>query len=341
MLYEFVPIRSPARILGSAFSRCQVQVETKPVVTDFRPHLGLALAALLWSLSGAFTKLLTRPDSLGAPLGFAEIPIDPMHIAFGRTASGALFLALFLKPGVLTWRFAMIPTAICFALMNASYVAAMVMGSAAHAVLLQYTSPFWLLLGAFWLFGDKPKISEIAALLVGLVGVVLIVFDPADQAEPSRWEANVLALASGFLFAGVVLGLRLMRGVSPLLLTCVNMGVGAVVLIPFLPGLPMPNLLQTSALVIFGIVQLGCPYILTAYSLRQLRPAEAGLIMLLEPMLNPIWAWFVCPASESMDGNTIWGGILILGAIAFRYVPLGNSKPHGPNRKVQAPGQNL
>ena len=303
-----------------------MQPDSNPVVTDFRPHLGLALAALLWSLSGAFTKLLTRPDSIGAPLGFAAVPIDPLHIAFGRTASGALFLALFLRPQGLAWRWAMIPTAICFALMNASYVAAMVMGSAAHAVLLQYTSPFWLLLGAFLLFGDKPKISEIGALLVGLVGVVLIVFDPADQSEPSRWEANVLALASGFLFAGVVLGLRLMRGVSPLLLTCVNMGFGAMVLIPFLPGLPMPNLLQTSALVAFGIVQLGLPYILTANSLKHLRPAEAGLIMLLEPMLNPIWAWLVCPATESMDGNTLWGGLLILGAIAFRYLPLGKAK---------------
>jgi len=303
-----------------------VQADSKPIVTDYRPHLGLALAALLWSLSGAFTKLLTRQDSIGAHLGFAAIPIDPLHIAFGRTASGALFLALFLRPAVLTWRWAMIPTAISFALMNASYVAAMVMGSAAHAVLLQYTSPFWLLLGAFFFFGDKPKVSEIVALLVGLVGVILIVFDPADQSEPSRWEANVLALASGFLFAGVVLGLRLMRGVSPLLLTCVNMGFGAMVLIPFLPGLPMPNLLQTSALIAFGIVQLGVPYILTAYSLRQLRPAEAGLIMLLEPMLNPIWAWVVCPATESMDGNTIWGGLLILGAIAFRYIPYGSAK---------------
>ncbi len=307
-----------------------MQADSKPILTDYRPHLGLALAALLWSLSGAFTKLLTRQDSIGAHLGFAAIPIDPLHIAFGRTVSGALFLALFLRPQVLTWRWAMIPTAISFTLMNASYVAAMVMGSAAHAVLLQYTSPFWLLLGAFLLFGDKPKVSEIAALLVGLIGVVLIVFDPTDQSEPSRWEANVLALASGFLFAGVVLGLRLMRGVSPLLLTCVNMGFGAMVLIPFLPGLPMPNLLQTSALIAFGIVQLGVPYILTAYSLRKLRPAEAGLIMLLEPMLNPIWAWLVCPATESMDGNTIWGGLLILGAIAFRYLPFGSAKNPPP-----------
>lgn len=313
-----------------------MQVVSKSTVTDFRPHLGLVLAALLWSLSGAFTKLLTRPDSIGAQWGFADIPIDPLHIAFGRTASGVLFLALFLKPQVLTWRWAMIPTAISFALMNASYVAAMVMGSAAHAVLLQYTAPFWLLLGAFWLFGDKPKVSEIAALIVGMVGVVLIVFDPADQAEPSRWEANVLALASGFLFAGVVLGLRLMRGVSPLLLTCVNMGVGAVILIPFLPGLAMPNLLQTTALIAFGIVQLGIPYLLTAYSLRQLRPAEAGLIMLLEPMLNPIWAWLVCPATESMDGNTIWGGLLILGAIAFRYLPFGAKSKDTPESVTDA-----
>ncbi len=295
----------------------------KATFKAYGPHLGLALAALLWSLSGAFTKLLTRDDSIGASLGFAEIPIEPLHIAFGRTAAGALFLGCFLKRADLAWRWAMVPTSICFALMNASYVTAMVMGSAANAVLLQYTSPFWLLLGSFFLFGDKPKGRELLAMLTGFSGVVLIVFDPATEGDLGRWEANALALASGFFFAGVLLGLRQMRGVSSLLLTGINMGVGALILTPFLGPLPIPNFLQTVTILLYGILQLGIPYLLTAKSLKQLRPVEAALIMLLEPMLNPIWAWLVCPASESMDANTLWGGLLILGAIVFRYVPLG------------------
>ncbi len=302
---------------------CSVKFECKSFLRAYRPHLGLALAALLWSLSGAFTKLLTSDESIGASWGFTEVPISPLHIAFGRTASGALFLGCFLKRRHFTWRWAMIPTAICFALMNASYVTAMVMGSAANAVLLQYTSPFWLLFGAYWLFGDKPKTGELLALLVGLIGVVLIVFDPATEGEISRWEANALALASGFFFAGVLLGLRQMRGVSPLLLTGINMGFGALVVAPFILQLPLPNPLQTVTILLFGILQLGLPYLLTAASLKHLRPVEAALIMLLEPMLNPIWAWLVCPATETMDGNSLWGGLLILGAITFRYVPTG------------------
>ena len=312
----------PRALVGMTHG-CSVKFVFKSFLKAYRPHLGLALAALLWSLSGAFTKLLTRDDSLFAPLGFAKVPIDPLHIAFGRPLAGALFLGCFLKPQLLTGQWAMIPTAICFALMNVSYVTAMVMGSAANAVLLQYTSPFWLLLGAFWLFGDKPKVGELLALLVGLFGVFLIVFDPATEGEISRWEANVLALASGFFFAGVVLGLRRMRGVSPLFLTVINMGFAALVLTPFIRELPMPNYLQTVTIILYGILQFGLPYLLTASSLKHLRPVEAGLIMLLEPMLNPIWAWLVCPATESMDGNTLWGGVLILGAIAFRYVPTG------------------
>ena len=46
----------------------------------------------------------------------------------------------------------MLGTAICFAAMNALYVTAMAIGSAANAVFLQYTAPMWMILvGVFWL----------------------------------------------------------------------------------------------------------------------------------------------------------------------------------------------
>ena len=50
-------------------------------------------------------------------------------------------------------------------------------------------------------------------------------------------------------------------------------------------------------------------------------PQEAGAITLLEPLLNPIWAYLVSPATETPPPTTYLGGALILGALAWRYWP--------------------
>ncbi len=305
-------------------------------------RLYLIIAACLWSFGGAFTKILSSEESVFNWTGLASPRIDPLHIAIGRTAACALFLSLFLRRPSLTFHWAMIPTALAFALMNGTYVTAMVWGSAAHAVLLQYTAPFWLVAGSWWLFGDHPKGREVACLLAGVAGVAIIVLGPADWESPSKWEANLLALASGFFFAGVLLGLRYLNRIPPLLLTCFNMGLGTLLLLPLAWSLSFPSVAQTVYLIFFGIFQLGLPYILMAHGLKTIKPTEAGLIALLEPLLNPIWAWMVCPATESVDGYTAIGGAVILGSLAFRYLPSFRKGPTSaePTAPYPIPNEN-
>jgi len=293
-------------------------------------RLYLVLAACLWSFGGAFTKVLSRNDSVLGWTHLSDPAIHPLHIAIGRTLACTLFLSFFLRRTTIGFHWAMIPTAFSFGLMNLTYVTAMVWGSAAHAVLLQYTAPFWLVLGSWWLFGDHPRYREVLCLIVGVLGVAIIVLGPADWNSPTRWESNALALISGFFFAGVLIGLRYLKGIPALCLTCFNMGLGTLLLFPLAYGLPLPSLSQTLFLAFFGIFQLGLPYILTAQGLKEIKPTEAGLIALLEPLLNPIWAWMVCPASESIDGYTALGGALILGSLAVRYIPMDKRSREKP-----------
>lgn len=296
------------------------------------PRIYLVLAAFLWSFGGAFTKMISQPENRFSWLGLADQPVHPMYIALGRTASCAILLACFLRPGIWRFQWGMVITGICFALMSATYVTAMVWGSAAHAVLLQYTAPFWLIAGSFFVFGDRTHFKEVICLIIGVIGVAIIVLGPSDQASESRWEANGLALISGFFFAAVLIGLRLLKGISPLVLTWFNMALASILLVPLAWNHPLPSVGQMVFLFIFGVLQLGVPYLLTAKGLKVIKPTEAGLITLLEPFLNPFWAWAVCPKTESLDGFTALGGAFILGALALRYLPWGRSfsaKPSG------------
>src|SRR5437762_3469527 len=84
-------------------------------------RLLIAVAAVLWSTSGAFTKLLTKDTFL-----HLNDPVLPgLVIAFYRALFAGLALLPALRPRDISFRWAMLATALCFALMNALYVLAM------------------------------------------------------------------------------------------------------------------------------------------------------------------------------------------------------------------------
>jgi drug/metabolite transporter, DME family len=97
----------------------------------------------------------------------------------------------------------------------------------------------------------------------------------------------------------------------------------ALALIPFLLYLwpAKPTTEQLVVLFFFGAVQMALPYWLMARGMRVVSPQEAGTITLLEPLLNPLWAYLVAPQTEVPSVFTFIGGGFILGALAWRYWP--------------------
>ena len=53
-----------------------------------------------------------------------------------------------------------------------------------------------------------------------------------------------------------------------------------------------------------------------------LSPQEAGIITLVEPLLNPLWAYLMTPEKDAPTVPMLIGGALILAALVWRYVPL-------------------
>ena len=69
-------------------------------------------------------------------------------------------------------------------------------------------------------------------------------------------------------------------------------------------------------LLLLGIVQIGVAYSLYSVASRHIKAIDAALILLLEPLLNPIWTFL---ALGEIPGRwAMVGGTIILGAITWQ-----------------------
>ena len=67
-----------------------------------------------------------------------------------------------------------------------------------------------------------------------------------------------------------------------------------------------------------GLFQIGLAYAFVGIGLRRVGALEAALLLLVEPVLNPLFAWAV--HGERPGGLTLAGGVVILGATALEAV---------------------
>ena len=283
---------------------------------------------------------------LREPTGWSlnEPALSPLQIAVYR----ALFAGLILLP-IVRWREirfrpVMLGMMASFALMSGLYLSALGLGPAANAILLQNTAPVWVyLVGVYWL-GHDPDRRTWWAILLGLMGAgVLIVGNSLTglACGEHTTDPRILALgaSSGFAYAMVILFLRQLRMESTAWLTLLNLlGSGLVLaicissVIMIQEGraaawhwLCLPTASQLGFIAVFGVCQMAAPYWLFTRGLRTVGPQEAGIITLLEPILNPIWAYLVAPEKETPTLSTLAGGSILLLALAWRYFP-GNSR---------------
>lgn len=265
-------------------------------------------AAVLWSGSGAISK---------------SLDLDPLTIAFYR----GLFAGLALLPIVPRrgWalRPALGPLGAAFGVMVACFIVAVKTTTAANAILLQCTSVFWVVPFSAIVLGERPDRRAGVAIAMAMLGIVLIVGWGYDS-RPGEWLGIALGLASGLLTAGISVGVRGLRDLSPIWLSAALNLLGTATLGAWAAmsgrGLGSPTGGQWPVLVAFGVFQMAIPYALYARGLREIGAPEAGLIGLVEPVLNPTWAALV--VHELPAGPTLVGGLFLLSGLAYRYAPV-------------------
>jgi drug/metabolite transporter (DMT)-like permease len=296
-------------------------------------RLCLASAAILWSLGSLFMRWLREPTVLA----LHEPQLSPLLIAFYRGLFGGLLLTLLVRRRDVRFRPIMLAMVIAFSVMSALYLSALGLGPAANAIFLQNTAPVWVYLVAVYVLGEPAHRRGWQAVLLGAAGAVVIVAGnwpvslPPDEQE-TQTVVLLMGLGSGLVYAMVVIFLRMLRNESAAWLVCLNLlgtavTLGLYVLIRFGPAeflawVSTPTLRQFGLLVAYGVIQMAAPYWLLCRGLRTVTPQEAGIILLLEPLLNPVWAYLVTPEKDTPTPAMLLGGALILAALVWRYVPL-------------------
>ena len=279
-----------------------------PISDATRGRLLVVLAAVLWSTSGIFVKsppLAALPPSEAGPM-----------IAFWRTVVAAVVLLPFVRWSGVRWHPILIPLVISFAAMNVLFISSMTLTTAANTILLQYTAPIWVFLGGVFLLKERADKRNAVGLALGMAGVAVILVAFWGGAE---LVGVLLGLGAGVAYAGVVLCMRVARGVdSGFLVVLCNVG-SAVVLLPWVISVgAVPDLPQGGVIVAFGVVQVAAAYLVFARGMRGVTSQEAGIITLLEPILNPLWVFLLW--REPVAVATLVGGGFILGGLAVRYL---------------------
>jgi drug/metabolite transporter, DME family len=280
-------------------------------------------AALLWSCSGLFTRLMQIPTFLGTH----DPSLSPMQIAFFRAFFAGALLLPFLRRQDMRFRKPMVGMVACFAIMNVLFLSSVVLGSSANAIFLQYMAPFIVYLVGVHVLGEARDPQTWKGILISMIGVAVIVLSGLGDADAQTGRVTLMAVGSGFCYAMVILFLRFLNAESSLWLTCINQLGSATCMataVFILHGgavlqewLTMPTARQYAFLAVFGGLQMGLSYFCFARGLKLLTPSEAGFITLLEPILNPLWVYLAF--GETNPWTTWLGGAFIIFALGWRY----------------------
>jgi drug/metabolite transporter (DMT)-like permease len=292
----------------------------------------LVLAAVLWSLGSAFMRVLREP--LG--LGLHEPALSPLQIAFYRGLFGGLVMLALVRRAEMKFRPLMAGMVIAFTVMSGLYLSALALGPAANAIFLQNTAPLWVFVFAVVLLGERGDARGWQTVFIGALGAVVIVAGNWPRSlPPSEQRTQVLILfmgaGSGVMYAVVVLFLRALCASAPAWLVALNLlgtalTLGLFVLASdgwtaFAAWATAPSAAQVAVLIVFGAFQMALPYWLFTRGLRTVSPQEAAIITLIEPLLNPVWAYLITPEKDTPNLWMGCGGGLILFALVWRYVP--------------------
>ncbi len=328
-------IRFFLRVIGEV-KQAQADAQSRARRYYLTGLLLLFAAAMLWSLNGALIKLIYR-DGAGP---------HPVVIAFYRSLFAGLILLPLAKGKFRSLKaeagspshFGINPAATCcvvfFTLMTVSFVVANTKTEAANAIILQYTSTFWVFGLSPWLLKESPRSSDKWILALAIVGIGTIFLGNAA----TDLVGLVIALGSGLFFALLTLMIRRMRHADSAAVTVFNNLGSALLILPLLfwfggfSVTPREGVL----LVVMGVVQFGVPYYLFSLGLVRVPAYQAALIITIEPVLNPVWT-YLAVGEQVPVWTAVGGGIILLALVIFVWRARRGTSPLADNVERREP----
>ena len=272
-------------------------------------RLQVLMAALLFSTGGGGIKVEA----------FTGLQVSAL-----RSGIAALAILLFLRGRlVLTWSALLVGAASAATL--TLFVLATKLTTAANAIFLQSTAPLYLLLLGPLVLKEPFRRGDLAYLIMVAAGTVACFMgSPAPLATaPDPARGNVLAVICSITWAMTLAALRYLerdpsRPAAGMTAVVAGNAMASLLVLPWVWPLPSATAGEWATIAYLGICQIGLAYVLLTAGIRHLTALEVSLLLLIEPVLNPILTWLL--RGEQPGAWTIAGGVVILVATAARSV---------------------
>jgi DME family drug/metabolite transporter len=256
------------------------------------PRLQMLAAATLFSTGGSVIKATTMTS---------------WQIAAFRSGVAALALLLLSRAAWRGWTWRTPLVGACYSITLALFVQANKLTTAANAIFLQATAPLYLVLLAPLLLKERIRRRDLMMLLVigAGMGLFLAGRETASVTAPDPRLGNLLAAASGITWALTIVGLRWLArfpaghpppgsggaGGAAVPATVAGNAIGFLACIGF--AFPVSDVSTSDVLWILflGVFQIAGAYLFLTASMERVPAFEAGLLLLLEPVLSAVWAW--------------------------------------------------
>ena len=257
--------------------------------------LEMLACASMWSIAGLFIKMINGSGFVIA--GFR-----------GLFAGITTFVYIKLSKIQLRFNKTVFTTAAFMCILFFAFVTSNKLTTAANAIVLQFTTPVWIMvISAVFMHQKLEKCDSIAAICT-LVGVALCF---CDKMGGGFLAGNIIAIFAGLMMGLMYICMGNCNDTDRINGTLWGHLFTAIIGIPFM--FFTQNTLNGKAflcLLTLGIVQLGIPYILLNLSSKTCPPLACCLLGAVEPLLNPVW---VAIFDGEMPGVlAIVGGIVVI-----------------------------
>ena len=237
----------------------------------------MLVCAAMWSTGGIFIKL---------------VPWNPLVLGGWRSIFCAISYGAFLLLSKKRVRFdrRSLLVGVASALASICFLAANKLTTAANAIVLQYTSPVFIMLLSTIFLKKRFRRKDYLVVVLVMGGIVLFFL---DSITPGNMLGNIIAIFSGVVFASVYMFLGEAKDETA---RVSGMLIGTVFLAAI--GIPLGfaqkvEVTPTIALivVVMGFFQLGIPNIIYSAAMNSCSPLACSLIGSAELLLNPVWVY--------------------------------------------------
>jgi drug/metabolite transporter (DMT)-like permease len=276
--------------------------------------LCLGVTAFGWALNWPLMKLLLQQWPPLFARGLAGICASLILAALALSQQQSLAVPPVAIPRLLFASFTNV-----FVWMGFSTVA-MKFVTVGEGALIVYTMPIWAMLFAWPFLHVRPTIRDVAALVLGVTGVVLLLSGNGFAFDAGKLSGIALALSCAILFAlGNVVN-RKPLPMSPLVVVVWQVGLGCLAMLIIGVVFEHPNYaaitpLGVSCFVYMTLMSMGICYLTWFETLRRLPPTSASTGLLLVPAIGVVSAGIIL--GEPLGLREVAAMVLTLGGVTL------------------------